>query len=702
MYLPAVSSEATATPTIPPIYSHNGFLRHLGQSGRYNESWSSLIGIITAIVGNVLISFALNTQRYAHIKLDREWQENEKQRKRRIASGTSLSRLADGDAGKSGNGSGRQSTEQDPLIARDDESPAASIERVGTDEAAYKQKSYLKSPYWWLGIVLMTIGEAGNFLAYGFAPASIVSPLGVVALISNCIIAPFMLKERFRWRDAAGVVVAVGGAVTVVLSASDNNPKLGPNEIWELIKRWEFETYLGITVGVIIVLMGASNKYGEKNILVDLGLVGLFGGFTALSTKGVASLLSYTLWRVITFPVFYLLVAILVGTAVMQIKYINRALQRFDATQVIPVQFVMFTLSVILGSAILYRDFERTSGDDAGKFIGGCALTFSGVWLITSGRPRRSDDEDDEDEREPESEDAINLRGERYRDSIDSTHSDDSDHSSTSTIRPPSPPLDILEINPLYQDEPRPSTPTIKLTTPDPSTPPRRTYTSEALDSLTQNPWSQPFDRDSSSPKPGISRHTSTPVLPSEAAPPPTNMTSNLGATPSDPTLATAPIPRTPTRGKSHDELPVTPGTSQSNFGPGLRRLRTNERQRGSIPGPLLASPLSTSLSALVQDLKRGGSVRMRTGENNGEGRRQSVLGLTSENADDMFGEPLSRRSTQGVGAERGSERPTGRGRGMSGTLNELWRGLRGQSSREDIGGEQGQQREGRESSEGR
>ncbi|KAL1608836.1 hypothetical protein SLS59_002027 [Nothophoma quercina] len=702
MYLPAVSSEATATPTIPPIYSHNGFLRHLGQSGRYNESWSSLIGIITAIVGNVLISFALNTQRYAHIKLDREWQENEKQRKRRIASGTSSSRLADGDAGKSGNGSGRQSTEQDPLIARDDESPAASIERVGTDEAAYKQKSYLKSPYWWLGIVLMTIGEAGNFLAYGFAPASIVSPLGVVALISNCIIAPFMLKERFRWRDAAGVVVAVGGAVTVVLSASDNNPKLGPNEIWELIKRWEFETYLGITVGVIIVLMVASNKYGEKNILVDLGLVGLFGGFTALSTKGVASLLSYTLWRVITFPVFYLLVAILVGTAVMQIKYINRALQRFDATQVIPVQFVMFTLSVILGSAILYRDFERTSGDDAGKFIGGCALTFSGVWLITSGRPRRSDDEDDEDEREPESEDAINLRGERYRDSIDSTHSDDSDHSSTSTIRPLSPPLDILEINPLYQDEPRPSTPTIKLTTPDPSTPPRRTYTSEALDSLTQNPWSQPLDRDSSSPKPGISRHTSTPVLPSEAAPPPTNMTSNLGATPSDPTLATAPMPRTPTRGKSHDELPVTPGTSQSNFGPGLRRLRTNERQRGSIPGPLLASPLSTSLSALVQDLKRGGSVRMRTGENNGEGRRQSVLGLTSENADDMFGEPLSRRSTQGVGAERGSERPTGRGRGMSGTLNELWRGLRGQSSREDIGGEQGQQREGRESSEGR
>ncbi|KAF2630368.1 DUF803-domain-containing protein [Macroventuria anomochaeta] len=703
MFLPA-SQSRSATPTIPPVYAHNGFMRHLGQAGRYDENWSSLIGIVTAIVGNVLISFALNMQRYAHIKLDREWQEKEKQRKRRNKSGASLARLAEDEEGRKrsggSQGNGRQSTEEDPLLPDNaDEGSPRGVERAGTDEGAFKQKSYLKSTYWWLGIILMTIGEAGNFLAYGFAPASIVSPLGVVALISNCIIAPFMLKERFRWRDAAGVIVAVGGAVTVVLSASDNNPKLGPDEIWKLIKRWEFETYLGITIGVIVILMIASNRYGQKNILIDLGLVGLFGGFTALSTKGVASLLSYTLWRVITFPVFYLLVAILVGTAVMQIKYINRALQRFDATQVIPVQFVMFTLSVILGSAILYRDFERTSGDDAGKFVGGCALTFSGVWLITSGRPRRhvDDDEDDEDDREPESGEAINLHGDRYRDSIDSTSSS---HSSSSTIRPASPPLDILEINPLYQDETRPTTPIIKLSTPDPSTPPRRTYTSEALDSLIQNPWSQPPDRNTSSPKPSISRHTSTPVLPSEATPPPSNPTSNLAATPSEPTLASTPMPRTPTRGKSHDELPSTPGTSQSNLDPGLRRLRTNERQRGSIPGPLLASPLSTSLSALVQDLKRGGSVRMRAGESNGEGRRQSVLGLGStETSDDMFGEPLSRRSTQGVGAERGSERPGGRGRGMSGTLDELWRGLRGQSSREDVDGEQGLQREGGEGS---
>ncbi|KAF1822989.1 DUF803-domain-containing protein, partial [Dissoconium aciculare CBS 342.82] len=245
---------------------------------------------------------------------------------------------------------------------------------------------YLKSPIWWLGISLMIVGEAGNFLAYGFAPASIVSPLGVVALISNCLIAPLLLGEVFRWRDGLGVLIAIAGCVVVVLSASESNPKLSPDAIWHLVSRWEFETYVGVTVFMIVVLAFCSNKYGDRTLLIDLGLVGLFGAYTALSTKGVASLLALDIWRVVTYPITYLLVAVLVFTAVMQIKYVNRALQHFNATMVIPTQFVLFTISVIVGSAVLYRDFETKKTDDAIKFVAGCALTFSGVWCITSGR----------------------------------------------------------------------------------------------------------------------------------------------------------------------------------------------------------------------------------------------------------------------------------------------------------------------------
>jgi len=105
-------------------------------------------------------------------------------------------------------------------------------------------------------------------------------------------------------------------------------------------------------------------------------------------------MLSSTLLGAFATPVTYGLLFVLLSTAVMQVRYLNKALARFDSTQVIPIQFVSFTLCVIIGSAILYRDFERTTSEQAVKFVGGCLLTFFGVFLITSGRPRH--DEDDE------------------------------------------------------------------------------------------------------------------------------------------------------------------------------------------------------------------------------------------------------------------------------------------------------------------
>ncbi|KAK6822616.1 hypothetical protein PG995_011928 [Apiospora arundinis] len=367
-------------------------------SGPNIGNWSSLIGIITSIVGNVLIALALNVQRYSHIKLQKRKTEARERAKE------ALKRAQNG--GHNGYGAIHDSTadhdsdageEDDVLESRplmhSTGSGSSSLSGASSDEKQVAS-TYLKSPSWWLGQVLMTVGEMGNFLAYGFAPASIVSPLGVVALISNCVIAPLFFGEIFRARDFWGVVIAVAGAVTVVLSAKQEETKLEPHDVWDAITTMEFEIYMGISISLILVLMWASPRYGNRSILIDLGLVGLFGGYTALTTKGVSSMLSSTLWRAFTTPVTYGLIVVLLSTAVMQVRYVNKALQRFDSTQVIPIQFVLFTLSVIIGSAILYRDFERTTLQQGIKFIGGCCLTFFGVFLITSGRSRQ--DEEDE------------------------------------------------------------------------------------------------------------------------------------------------------------------------------------------------------------------------------------------------------------------------------------------------------------------
>ncbi|KAK8076410.1 magnesium transporter NIPA-domain-containing protein [Apiospora phragmitis] len=394
-------------PVMPKSYDASWVLAGSGDnddnhgSGPKIGNWSSLIGIITSIVGNILIALALNVQRYSHIKLQKrktEARERAKEALRRAQNGgrngygaiNDSIADADHDAGEEDD-----VLESRPLMHSNGSGDSGDSSWSGTS-ADEKQvaSTYLKSPSWWLGQVLMTVGEMGNFLAYGFAPASIVSPLGVVALISNCVIAPLFFGEIFRARDFWGVVIAVGGAITVVLSAKQEETKLEPHDVWDAITTMEFEIYMGISIFLIVVLMWASPRYGNRSILIDLGLVGLFGGYTALTTKGVSSMLSSTLWRAFATPVTYGLLLVLLSTAVMQVRYVNKALQRFDSTQVIPIQFVLFTLSVIIGSAILYRDFERTTLQQGIKFIGGCFLTFFGVFLITSGRPRH----DDEDE----------------------------------------------------------------------------------------------------------------------------------------------------------------------------------------------------------------------------------------------------------------------------------------------------------------
>jgi hypothetical protein len=86
----------------------------------------------------------------------------------------------------------------------------------------------------------------------------------------------------------------------------------------------------------------------------------------------------------------------------------------------------------------------------------------------------------------------------------------------------------------------------------------------------------------------------------------------------------------------------------------------------------------------MVQDLKRGGSIRYKDADGTAR-RRESILGIgTGEMDDNELGEPISRRRTQ-TDEERGTRRPSGRGRSLSGTLGDLWRTVRGVGSREDM-----------------
>lgn len=693
MYLPHDAN------TIPDVDRGWNVVANGSEGDVKNGGWDSLIGVVTAICGNVLISFALNTQRYAHMRLskDREQRSQEMRRRRRKVSphngyGTEQAeiaqRRAERNAKAESNGytleHGQECTETDPLIPRlhsRQESGCSSANTVGSseDDEDTKEKSYLKSPIWWVGIAMMTVGEIGNFLAYGFAPASIVAPLGVVALVSNCLIAPLLLREKFRWRDALGVLIASGGAVVVVLSASSSNPKLTPEAIWALVTTWEFETYLGVTLFMIIALVVLSNKFGEKTILIDLGLVALLGGYTALSTKGVASLLTYSIWRVVTFPITYLLLAVLISTAVMQIKYVNRALQRFNSTMVIPTQFVLFTISVILGSAVLYRDFEREQTDDAIKFVAGCALTFFGVWCITSGRKQ---DQDGSIEDEEEETNTINLVDEegvqpeiREREDSQRQASIITASSGRTTIR-------------RIQTADGTKTPALDVSG---ATPPGPGELNKQLQAADMAPANSSAVHAASTAR--LNGQSDTNLDPMK--PPPIHATTSAPVVPQTPKTSGALLrPKTPLTKTPSGQVIESPSKMSSaqkgqNLDPNSaqrQRLQQRHSVLGMIPGPL-TSPLSGSLAAIVADELRRGVERSPLGS---VGRRRSVKIATqnrphiNQDEDPTVSSSLKRHSIPSGHLDFDSEEaanlrvaagspPGGRIRSLSATISDIF-----------------------------
>ncbi|KAI8073807.1 magnesium transporter NIPA-domain-containing protein [Gongronella butleri] len=318
----------------------------------------TLIGILLSISGNVLISFALNIQKLAHNKLSIQTHEK-RAYSRRSSSSPSID------------------SELDRFIRFDQDKKG--------------ELDYLHSKTWWLGITLMIAGEAGNFMAYGFAPASTIAPLGTVTLVSNAILAPCLLNEQFRTRDLFGVIFAVGGAAGVVWSAKTHDVKLSPDLVLEALTDPRSLGFYIVSLSLLLLLSLLSPVYGARSILVDLGIAALYGAYTVLATKGLSSMVNLTLYKLFTYPISYILLLILISTAVMQIKHLSRALQYFDGVAVIPTQFVLFTISAIVASAIVYRDFDDDDADHLVKFIFGCLVEFLGVFLITSNRRRAAD-----------------------------------------------------------------------------------------------------------------------------------------------------------------------------------------------------------------------------------------------------------------------------------------------------------------------
>eukprot|EP00871_Galdieria_phlegrea_P005065 jgi/Galph1/555/GphlegSOOS_G5316.1 len=251
-----------------------------------------------------------------------------------------------------------------------------------------RNKHFLLSVQWWFGIVLMGLGELGNFSAFAFTSTSVIAPLGAWSVVLNAFFSFWILQEQLSSKMLLGMLFCIIGGVLLVIfgpNAGTEIDHLDYKALQSLLLRPSFILYLCFLLFALffMAILCFYTYFGERYVVGYVSTCSLLGALIVMSSKTVAIMLRLTLeGRLWMFnPFFCICLLLLVILIPIQVLLINQALQRFGSSQVVPVYYVLFTLGSILSGAILFDELRNLPF--RGLFFSlGIAQTFLGVYLI--------------------------------------------------------------------------------------------------------------------------------------------------------------------------------------------------------------------------------------------------------------------------------------------------------------------------------
>ncbi|KAL3515019.1 hypothetical protein ACH5RR_021921 [Cinchona calisaya] len=249
--------------------------------------------------------------------------------------------------------------------------------------------TYLLEPLWWSGMIIMIVGEVANFVAYIYAPAVLVTPLGALSIIVSAILAHFMLKERLRKMGLVGCVSCIVGSVVIVIHAPQEHTPSSVQQIWNLATQPAFLFYVAATVSIVLALiLHFEPRYGQSNVLVYLGICSLMGALTVVSIKAIGIAIKLTLEGInqLAYPQTWVFLTVAVICVITQLNYLNKALDTFNAAIVSPIYYVMFTTLTIIASAIMFKDWSGQDASSIASEICGFITVLSGTVILHATR----------------------------------------------------------------------------------------------------------------------------------------------------------------------------------------------------------------------------------------------------------------------------------------------------------------------------
>ncbi|XP_015416461.1 PREDICTED: NIPA-like protein 2 isoform X6 [Myotis davidii] len=205
------------------------------------------------------------------------------------------------------------------------------IQKCSHLQLAHQEQArpFFRSLLWWGGALLMALGETGNFAAYGFAPITLIAPLGCMSVTGSAFISAMFLKENLRASDVLGMTLAFAGSYLLVNFAPNISQAISARTVQYYFVGWQFLVYV---------------KRNEAH---------------CNSTNAG-------------------------GTS----RFLNQATNLYSTATVVPINHIFFTTSAIIAGIIFYKEFLGAAFLAMFIYFFGCFLSFLGVLLVTRNREK--------------------------------------------------------------------------------------------------------------------------------------------------------------------------------------------------------------------------------------------------------------------------------------------------------------------------
>lgn len=244
---------------------------------------------------------------------------------------------------------------------------------------------YLKDWLWWGGLLTMGAGEACNFAAYMFAPATLVTPLGALSVLISAVLSSYLLGEVLNVVGKLGCLLCVLGSILLVIHAPQEQEVTSLQDMTSKLLVPGFLVYMSVVLVMCAILMlYFAPRVGRTNILVYISICSLLGAFTVSSVKGLAIAINTVFYdiSVLTNPLTWILLLTLIVSIVTQVNYLNKSLDTFNTLLVYPIYYVLFTSVVLSTSVILFQEWRSMGGVDVVTTLGAFLVIVVGVAML--------------------------------------------------------------------------------------------------------------------------------------------------------------------------------------------------------------------------------------------------------------------------------------------------------------------------------